>query len=169
MPEEILQRFRTMRDYDHKLRRYATELCASIPEEANLSGIESRLDALELVVVEHSQRLTVLETQVATLLGGYIFNITWQTVATTPYAVTGHRIGLLVSSSVGAITINLPSAAAYNGETIYIKDNDGSASTNNITVVPDGAQTIDGDASLTIDGDYSGVQIKSDGTDWKIV
>jgi len=69
----------------------------------------------------------------------------------------------LVDTSA-ARTLTLPAAA--DGVIVYIKDSTGSAKTNNITVNTPGAETIDGDASLTIDSDYQFTRLVSDGSNW---
>lgn len=64
-------------------------------------------------------------------------------------------------------TLTLPAVSQqlYLG----IKDITGTASTNNITVNPPGAETIDGDASFTMSSDYESVTIISDGTNYFII
>jgi hypothetical protein len=57
-------------------------------------------------------------------------------------------VGLGVSTSGGAKTLNLP--APSTGELKIIKDESKQAGTNNITIVPNGAQTVDGGASLVL-------------------
>jgi hypothetical protein len=155
-----------MRDFDQKLSTYANDLCTVIPDPTDLSDVESRLGSLETLVAALTARVVVVEAKVSLVVSG---NLTWIVVSTTPYIVTGHKIGLLVTTATLAITITLPKASGYNGETIYIKDNSGNAGANNITVTPYGTDTIDDDATLVIDSDYAGVQLKSNGTGWEIV
>jgi len=42
-----MARFRTMRDYDARLKRYLTDLCGIIPDATDLTGLTDRLDELE--------------------------------------------------------------------------------------------------------------------------
>lgn len=59
----------------------------------------------------------------------------------SPYTVLSGDWYLMVNTSA-AVTINLPSAVVY--KTIFIKDVIGAANTNNITLHPDGTDTIEG-------------------------
>ena len=59
--------------------------------------------------------------------------------------------GVAINKTVGAATtVNLPAACVRNGLPVIVKDMKGDAATNNITVVPNGADTIDGHANDVI-------------------
>lgn len=67
----------------------------------------------------------------------------------------------------GGDTISLPAAAtAGSGKVYIIKDQSGSAQTNNITIDPDAAETIDGQATIAITAAYGVARIYSNGTAW---
>ena len=98
-------------------------------------------------------------TTFAFLCGNSYFTILWfiklqeflkKTVAvtTTPYTVTSldKYIGVNVASTV---TVNLPTGK--NGRELFIKDESGAAGTNGITIVPNGAESIDSGATVAID------------------
>ena len=89
-------------------------------------------------------------------------------VTTTPYAVTPADTLLWVDTSGGAITITLPAAATRLGKALEIKDITGNANANNISIVPNGAETIDGLAPMIINTDFGGWTLypKDDGTGW---
>jgi hypothetical protein len=72
---------------------------------------------------------------------------------------------LLVDSSGGAVTINLPAAVA-GGSSIVVMDVGGSAGTNNITLDPNGAETISGEATVEIDQDYKGLTLYALAGSW---
>lgn len=161
-------RFRTMRDYDSRMRVYASNLCAAIPDPVDLTPVLARITALEIGLADAVRRIGLLETKVQISIDS-LSGLTWEIVNTTTYTVTSHNVGLLVDTSTNAVQITLPNASDYDGESIYIKDNSGNAGTNNITLVPFGSNTIDDDSSLVIDADYTGVEIKSNGSGWEIV
>ena len=66
-----------------------------------------------------------------------------------------------------AVTITLPAPAA--NAFVRIKDSTGESNTNNITVNPNAAETIDGAASFTIDSDFAAKIFVSDGTNWSVL
>lgn len=70
-------------------------------------------------------------------------------ITTSPYnVISTDRV--LLCDFPGAGTINLPTSASRAGLPVTVKDVSGNASTNPITVVPPGAETIDGLASIAI-------------------
>lgn len=70
-----------------------------------------------------------------------------------------------VTSTAAPRTITIPSALIAAGTFIIIvKDESGGAGTNNITVATEGAETIDGQASVAIVEDYGSLSLYSDGT-----
>jgi hypothetical protein len=87
-----------------------------------------------------------------------------------PYSVTSaddHRI-LMVNTSA-ARTLNLP--AATTAMYFQAKDITGTAGTNNISVVPDGTDTIDGvNATYVVNSNYAALGFISDGaSSWFVV
>lgn len=71
----------------------------------------------------------------------------------------------------GSVQVTLPAASGVsNGRFYVIKDVVGNASTNNVTIAPAGADTIDGDnANILIDSNYGEVCVVSDGvSEWSI-
>lgn len=84
------------------------------------------------------------------------------TVSSTPYTVTSAHDFLSVDTST-ARELDLP--AVTDGEMrVTIADGTGSASTNNITIDPNGSDQIKGQATLVINGDYDTVELYSPGT-----
>ncbi len=88
--------------------------------------------------------------------------ITYKDVTTSPYSViTGDAQKVLGVNTSTAKTLNLP--AASNVMFVQIKDVTGSAATNNITLTPSGADTIEGVASFAINENYAARSLVSDG------
>lgn len=89
-------------------------------------------------------------------------------------AVTTTDEVVLINKTVGAATaVSLPSAASFlaqPGKTNYllvIKDMKGDAEANNITITPNGAETIDGQATEVIASNLGGVALRPvSGTGW---
>jgi hypothetical protein len=71
----------------------------------------------------------------------------------------------------GATTVNLPAASTVTaGDTVTIKDANGTALTNNIAVTPNGTDDIDGvNAAVTLNTARAYITLYSDGTDWHII
>ena len=80
------------------------------------------------------------------------------------YTVTKNDSLIGCDTTGGAFTITLPLANTFQpGQYVNIKDEGGSASSNNITVDTTSSQTIDGETEITINGNYDNVSIYSDG------
>lgn len=90
-------------------------------------------------------------------------------VSTTPYTATVDETVIYVDTTIGNITINLPSASSPTivNKFYIIKKITNDA--NKVIVDPNGSQTIDG--SLTEDVEFFNdcLQIHSDGSNWKII
>jgi|GEM_PF-5192187 len=75
---------------------------------------------------------------------------------------------IVIKKTVGeATTVNLPSAATAT-KAVRIVDGKYDAATNNITIVPDGVETIMGGASYIIDSNGGSIKLTplADGTGW---
>jgi hypothetical protein len=79
-------------------------------------------------------------------------------VTASPKAVGGSD-RILNCSVAGALTVNLPAAASRLGLPLTIKDVSGAAGANNITIAPNGAETIDGGANYIIGVNYGAVTL----------
>lgn len=67
----------------------------------------------------------------------------------------------------GGFSVTLPAAASFAGQTIFVKNV--SDSLNVVTVLPSGADTVDGSASVPLNGERFSVGFTSDGvSDWMI-
>lgn len=67
----------------------------------------------------------------------------------------------------GGDTISLPAAAtAGTGKVYIIKDESGTAATNNIVINPNGSELIDGLLTFSIDADFGAIELYTNGTAW---
>jgi hypothetical protein len=79
--------------------------------------------------------------------------------AMSPYVVQAGDTILLVDSTAGPVTINLPPSIARDGQEVTVKDAAGAAATNPISIVPDGVEEIDGLAPYVLDSNFTGVKL----------
>lgn len=96
--------------------------------------------------------------------GGFRGEITGVSANTTLSAV---YYTVLVDAVGGARTITLPAAASHTHRIYNIKKIDGSA--NAVTIDGNGAETIDGAATLAIAAQWDSYTLQSNGTGWFIV
>jgi hypothetical protein len=96
--------------------------------------------------------------------GSMATSVTTKTANATVAAID---FTVLCNNTTGPITITLPTAAGIGGRMYIIKKT--SASGNNVTVVCNGAQTIDGNATYLLTTQYSSIMIQSDGVNWGII
>jgi hypothetical protein len=89
------------------------------------------------------------------------------TTKTANATVAAIDFTILCNNTTGPITITLPSAVGVGGRMYIIKKT--SAAGNNVTVVCNGAQTIDGNATYSLVTQYSSIMIQSDGVNWGII
>lgn len=92
-------------------------------------------------------------------------------VSSSPYTVLSTDIYLSVDCSGGAKTINLPAVAtAGDGRVIVVKDASGDAAANNITITPNGAETIDEQANAILIANYVAINLMANTTtsNWEI-
>lgn len=83
-----------------------------------------------------------------------------------PYTTLTTDDVILVDSSSSRTIV--PLGSPINGTRYIIKDNVGSAGTNNITVTPSG-KNIDGQASFIINTNYGSITIVYNGSEWSVI
>lgn len=100
--------------------------------------------------------------------GADLLNYTQVTNAMSPYLVLTTDEYLGVNTSGGGVTILLPNAPS-TGRVFYIKDRNGTSSTNTIGVTTvGGAVLIDAAATYTINTDYEAIQVIFNGTNYEV-
>lgn len=73
---------------------------------------------------------------------------------------------ILCNSSGGAFTVTLPAAATYNGKILTIKKTNSQLTA--VTVDGNASETIDGQTTIKLTGQYDYICIISDGSNWHI-
>jgi hypothetical protein len=101
-----------------------------------------------------------------TLLGRQLYGST--PVGASSYNVLATDTLLLVDFA-GAVTIDLLAASSAAGYPITIKDTSGAAHTNNITITPNGADTIEGLTTVPINSDYGYYRLYPVSGGWVII
>jgi len=110
-------------------------------------------------------RLTISPDGTLTLTSGVVNKRTEVAAATYNLLATDYLLHVTYTAT-GACQINLPTAQLVSGRTIVVMDAGGLAGTNNITVATDGAETINGAATLVIAANYAAKTIYPDGANW---
>lgn len=91
-------------------------------------------------------------------------NVRAITAATT---LTENDDVVTVATAGGAVTVTLPPVAGTRGKTYHIKKTDASA--NNLTLDGNGAETIDGAATVVWNTQWMTKQVVSTGAEWLTV
>jgi hypothetical protein len=83
------------------------------------------------------------------------------------YTALGGDYCILVNASGGDVTITLPGVTGLSGKEFYIKKTD--SSENVVNIDGDGAEQIDGWASINCYQQYDAYHIITDGSSWHIL
>ncbi len=86
---------------------------------------------------------------------------------TANYTATASDHTIICNNTGAAITISLPTASGCSGRIYCIKKISGALL--NVTIDPNGAETIDGSATRILTLQYEGVMIQSDGSNWVVL
>ena len=74
---------------------------------------------------------------------------------------------VLCNATTAAFTVTLPAVAVFSGRFFTLKKTDASA--NVVTIDGNGAETIDGAATLALNAQYKSRTLYSDGTAWHVI
>lgn len=109
---------------------------------------------------------TLLVKAASHLSGGLVLK---RTPVTNDYsiALTDYYVGVDTTSNTVDLTIPQASSAT-EGQTFVIKDEGGNTTTNVITIVRSGTDTIDGATSVEINSAYGSFSLYTDGANWFI-
>jgi hypothetical protein len=95
--------------------------------------------------------------------GGTVTNVSTKT---TTYTATATDSVLLVDSTSGNITINLPAAALSTGQLLTVKK---TVAANTVTLDGSGSETIDGATTLAMTAQWASRTIVCNGTAWFVL
>lgn len=123
----------------------------------DLTGLLSAKDNFNnIIVVGGAQTIAFLQGAVIT-------------VADSPYLATT-RETVKVDMESGAVTVQLPPAVGITGFQIKVVGvTDVDPPTNPVTILPDGAETINGNPSFQLTTTRESVLLESDGANWMVV
>ena len=94
-------------------------------------------------------------------------SVTITIVEAATYTVEGTDDILHVRfTSTGTVTITLPTVQAVDSRVIVIKDADGNAATNNITIETEGSETIDGATNFVMNVDSMSIDLYLIESNW---
>lgn len=135
----------------------------SLAPFSTLGGMAAATDpTTALVVIYNTITQTFQQATIAQLLALAANNPTVITVANSPYVPKDSDSVIYVDTAGGAIEIDLKAANTRSGAALTIKDITGHAAANNITIKPNGAETIDGytnAAPLKVNADFGGFRL----------
>lgn len=80
-------------------------------------------------------------------------------IAAAPVNLGGTDYGPVLVNVAAPVTINLPAAAGRSGVPVFVADVGGTAATNLITIVPNGAEKIGGQSTLILGTNYQSVTL----------
>ncbi|MBL7701639.1 MAG: hypothetical protein JNM14_05285 [Ferruginibacter sp.] len=89
------------------------------------------------------------------------------TTKTANYTATASDYTIICNNTSGGITISLPAASGAAGRVYAIKKVSGTL--NNVTIDPNGSETIDGASTRILTLQYEAALIQCDGTNWYIL
>lgn len=86
---------------------------------------------------------------------------------TSNYTVSSSDTVIFADATSGNVTVTLPLASSMNGYRFYVKRIDGSANT--CSVACTGADTVDGQSSISVSAQYTSLTVVSNGSAWYII
>lgn len=118
------------------------------------------------IILASTTSMEVLNMRGALISPSYTFAQNTIVFGQSPYTVTTLDFFIDVDASGGNTIINLPTAVGIQGRVYNIKKID--SSSNTVAVQPFGAQTIDGQTSISMSAQYTAISIHSNNSNWWI-
>ncbi len=132
----------------------------------NILGLGALADGTDpttvVVVVQSLATNTFYQATLAQVLAAASNSPTKISSANSPYPVKLTDNLIYVDTSTGPVEIDLAAANTRGGSPLTIKDITGNAAVNNVTIKPNGLETIDGytnAAPLKINANYGGFEL----------
>jgi hypothetical protein len=91
----------------------------------------------------------------------------WEVINEAGTVTSEDRQVIVCDATAAAFDVNLPIAA--NAASFCVRVIKKDASVNAVTILPDGAETINGAASYILAAQWDGVEVWCDGTEWYIL
>jgi hypothetical protein len=138
---------------------------------ANLAQMPANTDPTKAQVLLWNVVLSTWQSTTLAIVAGTAIAPTSIAFGASPYTPVQGDSVLYVDTSGGPIVINLPLAGSRGGLPLTIKDTTGHAATNNITIKPAGAETIDGytnGSPLIVNSNYGGFRLYTATGSWVI-
>ncbi len=85
----------------------------------------------------------------------------------TGYTITSSDTVVFANAASAGVIVTLPTASSFAGYRFYVKRTDSSG--NSCSVAASGADTIDGQASISLSLQYTSLTLVSDGSAWYII
>lgn len=146
-----------------------TQLAATISDFAETARAETEAELVagsNITITPSGAGATRQLTLAATAVTGGALILDTRTITATG-SPTANDYLLIVDATAGAVTVNLPAAASSTGRVLQCKKKDASA--NAMTLDGNGAETIDGAATLSTTTQYAAFTVACDGTEWWIL
>ena len=139
-----------------------------VKNESTLSELENK-DSIFEVEAGGDSAYKISGTGVVSSEVGLGNKITEVDSATYDLLITDNILHVTYTTTAAVTSLTLPTAQTIASRKIVIKDAGGNANTNNITIDTEGSETIDGENTLVINGDYDTAILYSDGSNWFVM
>jgi len=106
------------------------------------------------------------DTSISEFEAGVRYPVTTVNAATYDTDSEDYILNVTYTGTAAVTSLTLSTSDVVAGRTLVIKDAGGNASSNNITIDTEGAETIDGQATYVINSNYGAINLYCDGSNW---
>lgn len=151
------------------LGKYRDEsLYTKLDFKSNVSQTNAQIDSATGKGYFKQLGINTLVPNSSLQVDGSFATIVTVTAAAYVSLTTSHHT-LLANTTSNAMTIYLPNATSAAGRQYVIKDKNGTAATNNITLSAESGQFIDNVATKVLNTAYQSLTVVCDGSNWSII